>query len=136
MYEVFEHTADLGLRIEAPQRNELYAEAGLGLFSLITRLDQVRPLQETAFEVVGQEPAYLLFDLLNELLFRFETQALLVSQIEVTEHDDGLSVLCRGETCDRERHDLHHEVKAITYHGLQIGPAPQGGWQAEVIVDI
>jgi SHS2 domain-containing protein len=30
---------------------------------------------------------------------------------------------------------LEHEVKAITYHGLKVEPA-DGGWLAEVIVDI
>jgi hypothetical protein len=34
MHEVFEHTADLGLRIAAPSLDLLLAEAGVGLFAL------------------------------------------------------------------------------------------------------
>ena len=36
---------------------------------------------------------------------------------------------------DRDRHILDHEVKAITYHGLKV-EQNDGGWLAEVIVDI
>ena len=46
MYETFEHTADLGLRIRAPDLNTLFAEAGLAIFSaLVENLDAVRPTQ-------------------------------------------------------------------------------------------
>ena len=40
-----------------------------------------------------------------------------------------------GEPLDRDRHELSHEVKAITYHGLKVEQTPEG-WLAEVIVDI
>ena len=44
MYEVFEHTADVGLRARAGDLNGLFAEAGRGLFSLLVEnLDVVRP---------------------------------------------------------------------------------------------
>ncbi|MBL8196589.1 MAG: archease, partial [Blastocatellia bacterium] len=33
MYEIFEHTADLGLRVKAKDINTLFAEAALGMFS-------------------------------------------------------------------------------------------------------
>ena len=35
MHEVFAHTADLGLHIAAATLDELYAEAGVGLFEII-----------------------------------------------------------------------------------------------------
>ena len=41
----------------------------------------------------------------------------------------------RGELVDPERHELEHEVKAITYHGLKVEQQADQ-WLAEVIVDI
>ena len=35
MFETFDHTADLGLRVTADSLNELFAEAAVGLTSLI-----------------------------------------------------------------------------------------------------
>jgi SHS2 domain-containing protein len=37
---------------------------------------------------------------------------------------------------DPSRHTMDHEVKAITYHGLQVQQSADGTWEAEVIVDI
>src|SRR5689334_13740816 len=99
MYETFEHTADLGLRIRAPDLDTLFAEAG------------------------------------RALLYHFDAEHLLLSRFEVRVHEGGLEGRAWGEPLDRSRHELGHEVKAITYHGLCLRPE-DGGWLAEVIVDI
>ena len=84
MYETFEHTADVGLRIEADDLDELFAEAGQGFFSLFVEdLGTVEPRQAVSIEVAGDELEYLLFDWLNELLYRFESQRLLLREFDV-----------------------------------------------------
>ena len=136
MYEVFDHTADLGLRVRAETVEGIFSEAGRALFSVITDdLSKVRPLEERSIEIAGEGRDYLLFDWLTELLFIFESQHLLLAEFDVRLTSEGLSGICRGEPFDPGRHRLEHEVKAITYHGLTLersGP----DWLAEVIVDI
>lgn len=136
MYEVFEHTADLGLRIEAPDLETLLAEAGRALFSVIVaNLDEVQLLREKKILVAGEAHDYLLFDWLSELLYVFETEHLVLAEFVVQLTAQGVSAVARGEPLDPARHKLSHEVKAITYHGLQVERIASG-WQAEVIVDI
>lgn len=136
MYEVFEHTADLGLRIRAKELTELFAEAARALFSIIVENpDAVRLIEEREFTIAGDELDYLLFDWLNELLYTFETSHLLLAEFDVEMGDQGLRARARGEPIDTERHHLEHEVKAITYHELKVQRADDG-WLAEVIVDI
>lgn len=136
MFTYFEHTADVGLLVEAPDLNSLFADAARGLFALIVEeTTQIRPETEVTFELEGTEHDYLLFDWLNELLFRFETEHLLLSDFEVNVREDGVTATARGETLNTERHQLAHEVKAITYHQLEVKQTP-GGWQARVIFDI
>jgi len=136
MYETFDHTADLGLRIRAATLDELFAEAGLALFSVIVSdLRTVRPRERLNIQLRGDDRAYLLFDWLNELLFQFDSYRLLFSRFEVHVGDEGLTGAAWGEPLDPARHPLDHEVKAITYHGLKLEPTP-AGWLAEVIVDI
>jgi SHS2 domain-containing protein len=55
MYEVFEHTADLGLRVRAADLPTLFAEAGQGLYSLIVDLSCVEPKQETSIRIEARE---------------------------------------------------------------------------------
>ena len=137
MYELFEHTADLGLRVTAPDLEQLLAEAGRGLFSIIVEnVAEVRAETPIEVNVKGRDPTYLLFDWLCELLVIFDTRRLLLTSFDnVHLDDDGLTVTARGETLDPDRHQLLHEVKAITYHELTVTQTSDG-WKAEVIVDI
>ncbi len=136
MYETFEHTADLGLRVRAPDLDRLFAEAGLALFSVVLDdVNTVEPRQRIDVEMAGDDRAYLLFDWLRELLYRFDAEHLLFGRFEARVRADGLTGTAWGEPLDRSRHALAHEVKAITYHGLRVEQTADG-WLAEVIVDI
>jgi protein archease len=136
MYETFEHTADLGLRIRAADLDSLFAEAARALFAtIVDDLDSVQPRQQVDVRLPADELSYLLFDWLNELLYRWDTEHLLLSRFEVHVNDDGLIGTAWGEPVDRARHALAHEVKAITYHGLKVEQTADG-WLAEMIVDI
>lgn len=136
MYEIFEHTADLGLRVQAATLEQLFIEAAQGLFSVVVaNPDRVNPLLTKKLYVEGNERDYLLFDWLNELLYLLETERFLLADCELQIDKQGLTATCRGEKFDTERHISDHEVKAITYHGLKVEETPDG-WLAELIVDI
>ncbi|HWB07686.1 MAG TPA: archease [Pirellulales bacterium] len=136
MYETFEHTADLGLRVRAPDLQTLFADAGRGLTSMIApNLDSIRPVREVRLRVAASRRDDLLFDWLSEILYLFESEHLLLSQFDVEIDAEGVRGAARGEPVDESRHLLEHEVKAITYHGLKVEESPEG-WLAEVIVDI
>jgi SHS2 domain-containing protein len=136
MYELFEHTADLGLRIRAADLDTLFVEAAQCLFSAVVEdLSTIKPLQKIDVKLDGNETDYLLFDWLRELLYHFDTQHLLFARFEVHVSPTGLTATAWGEPLDRARHNLEHEVKAITYHGLRVEKVGDL-WEAEVIVDI
>ncbi len=136
MFEIFEHTADVGIRVRAQTLETLFADSARGLFSiLVANPDAVRPLQSLTVSIEGDRHDDLLIDWLDELLYTFDTQHLVFGEFDVEQTATGLSAVVRGEPIDRNRHQLHMEVKAITYHGLKVEPNGEG-WLAEVIVDI
>ncbi len=138
MYEVFEHTADVGLRVRAPSLDELFGDAAQGLFTLIVANPaDIEPCVKHTLNIPGRpgEYDYLLFDWLNELLFLFDTQQLLFSTFEAHVKTDHLEATAAGEPFDPARHRLEHEVKAVTYHGLKVA-RDRDEWLAEVILDI
>jgi len=136
MYETFDHTADLGLRVRAPDLDSLFVEAAQALFSTIVEdLSTVEPRQKIDVRLAADDREYLLFDWLKELLFHFDSAHLLFGRFEVQVDSNGLTGGAWGEPLDRSRHVLEHEVKAITYHGLRVEQTDDG-WLAEVIVDI
>ena len=135
-FESFEHTADIGLRVTAPNLSHLFADAGRGFFALmVDNLDDVRATRSISLELEAGDPEALMVDWLNELLFRFETESILLADFDVTVRDHHLTATARGEPIDFARHDLHLAIKAVTYHNLRVEPT-DNGWLAEVILDI
>ena len=136
MYEIFEHTADLGLRVQAGSLDGLFVDAAVGLTSMIVaNLDAVQPVQERELMLESEQIDFLLFDWLTELIYCFECESMVCCEFDVRVESNTLKANVRGEQVDPARHHLEHEVKAITYHGLKVEQQPDG-WLAEVIVDI
>jgi SHS2 domain-containing protein len=136
MFETFDHTADLGIRIRAPTLDALFAEAGSALFSTVVEdLATVRPLDRVEISIAGEDREYLLFDWLKELLYLFDADHMLFCRFDVQVSETGITAAAWGEPLDWDRHVPNHEVKAITYHGLKVEQTADG-WLAEVIVDI
>jgi len=136
MYELFEHTADLGIRVKSSTLNGLFSDAACALFAaVLDNPESIEAEQTVEFELEGTQTDYLLFDWLNELLYYFETKHVLFSEFSIEVSAGGFKAVCRGESLNLEKHHAAHEVKAITYHGLKVEQTEQG-WQAELIVDI
>jgi len=160
MYEIFDHTADLGLRIRAASLDRLFEEAAEALFAvLVVHLDQVQPAQQKTLRLQAGTLEDLLHDWLSELLVLFaleklvgrqfavqldrqqvpvagppETMASLMGQpIYLTQ--EVLDATIWGDRLDPARHHPGPEVKAVTYHGLRVEQHPDG-WLAQVILDL
>jgi SHS2 domain-containing protein len=97
--------------------------------------EAVNAVCKKTYRLTSDDVEYLLFDWLNELLFTYEVERVVLNQFEVRIEGSSLEATCHGEPLAVERHGVAHEVKAITYHGLQVASCGDG-WFAEVIVDI
>jgi SHS2 domain-containing protein len=142
MYEIFEHTADVGIRARADSIDELFADAARGLFSvMVANLDVVQSRQELNLSVKGSDIEEVLHDWLAELLYTFHGRRLVLREFQVQIYqieqtaEIQLSAVARGEPIELKRHEIDVEVKAITWHGLRIQKRGDE-WVAEVIVDI
>jgi SHS2 domain-containing protein len=137
-FEVFEHTADVGLRVTAKSLEDLFVAAGRGVFSLVVENPEaIEPRQTVRIGIESEDLVGLFVDWLRELIYRFETEHLLLSEfrIELSNDRRQLRADCRGETADWSRHLPDNELKAVTYHGLKVEQTADG-WEAEVIFDI
>ena len=135
-FELFEHTADLGVRVCAPSRAELITPATAGLYAAIGEVVANGPGEAWSCAVSGDEPVLLLRDYLAEVLQLFEREHRRLAHVEVQEFTDTrLSVT--GESClvDMGRSVLVREIKAITYHELALRRTADG-YEATWIVDI
>jgi SHS2 domain-containing protein len=135
-FELFDHTADMGIRVTAPTLADLVRPAADGLYAVIGDLVPGAAPRPAAWEFQGDDPATLLRDYLGELLLLFEKERRMVAnpaQVDFT--DQHLAIQAQTVLIDDARSAYEREVKAVTYHELAVARIP-GGWQATVIVDI
>jgi SHS2 domain-containing protein len=136
--ETFDHTADVGLRVEANDLDDLFRTAAEGVFDyIVANRDQVRAAESETIALQAESPSDLLVAWLNDLIFRSETTHRLYTQFvpQVAEDGRSLEATIAGEPIDRERHLLDHEVKAVTHHGLTLQRNGER-WVGEFILDI
>ncbi len=131
-----EHTADLGIEVEADSPVELFSCAGLALFSLMVRPEGVKARDVREETVVAEGWEALFHEWLSHLLHRFLLDGFIAVAITVLELDEShIRARLTGEKLDYERHDFETEIKAVTYHQLSVRN-DNGHWIARVIFDV
>ncbi len=138
MYEIIDHTADIGIRVQGGSMEEVFLQAAEAMFDLM--IGQKRPLIpaiEVPIRVEAATPDELLVRWLSELLFLFESRRLVLTRFWIDRIDgSALEGAAKGLKFDETRHTRKLLLKAVTYHGLKLAQGPGGRWQAEVIFDI
>ena len=120
-YEYFEATADIGIRAYGKDINEAFENAGLAIFNIISDTSDIDALREIEFEIISEDEVSLLYDYLEELLFYHETEFMLFSEFHV-KIDDGLCLKAKikGEEINWNKHERKTEIKAITFHRMDV----------------
>lgn len=140
-FQLLEHTADMGIAAEGETLVALFVQAALGLRQILTACTDIEPKTEFPVEVQGADREELMINWLSELLFLLESRRLLPAAFEIdrlevdTLGDCRLRARVLGETFDPERHYLEREIKAVTYHRIEVEPTA-AGWRAQIYVDL
>lgn len=135
-YRFIDHTADFGLEIFGADPKILFEQAAMALSDLIADPASVVATQDQPMEVDGDDWADLMVNWLRELLYLWNGEERLIGGVAVTAiNDNSLSAMIETEAFDARRHKIRNEIKAVTYHQIEVGPF-EGGWRAQVIFDI
>ena len=131
-----EHTADLGLEVEAPTLGALFERAGLAVLGLMLELATVEPRERIEVAVEAADREALLHDWLHALLVRLQGGGFAVSELAVEAVTErSVRGWGAGERVDRARHPVYTEIKGISYHELAVRQTA-AGWWARIIVDV
>jgi SHS2 domain-containing protein len=131
MYRWIEHTAELELELEAPTEEEVFREAVAAFAELVGDADGAGA-DERRIELTGEDPAELLADLLDELVWLADAQGFVPERVAALEVDDrGLRATLTGH-----RGEPRPIVKAATRHRLALNRQDGGGWQGRVVLDV
>ena len=149
-YEFIEHTADAKFIAYGNDICDAFGNAALAMFEVMLDTASVQPRQSHDITLSADGLDELLHDWLSELLFLFEVEGIAFSDFDVqsielenkADNDNGngdsdvwkLSAKASGEPLDTQAHGFKTEIKAVTYHDLDV-TCDDNGCTATVLVD-
>lgn len=120
-YEIFDHTSDIGVRVNAPNLQQLFVNAAVALFDIMSDLRKVRKRSRIPIKVTAADTDLLLREWLGELLFVSFQRHMLFKSFLIRRLENGtLEADAFGELINPEVHNIRTEVKAVTYYQLSI----------------
>ena len=104
---------------------EAYANSALAMFEVMTDTDKIAQTKQENLEVEAEDQYALLYNWLENLLVKFETEGMFYSKFEITdwkETEENFTFKAKiwGEKYDAQKHPQKVGVKAVTYHRMMI----------------
>ena len=124
-FEFLEHTADVYIRANGKTMEEAYENAALAMFETMTDSDKIAQKHMETVEVEAEDQYALLYNWLEALLVKFETEGMLYSKFQIehwkeTEEAFKFKAKIWGEKYDPQKHPQKVGVKAVTYHRMVV----------------
>ena len=135
-YELIDHTADFGLRIFGTDASDLFKNAAVAMTDLIVDADLLQSTHTCSLRISGDDWADLMVNWLRELLYLWTVKEKLVHSVAIESiRENEIVATVRYAFFAPRRHVLKNEIKAVTYHQIQVVDTGNG-WQAQVIFDV
>jgi SHS2 domain-containing protein len=138
-FETIDISGDAGIRAYGSTAEEMFINAAIGMYSLITDVNKIEERQEVEIAIKGDSAEGLLVKYLNELIFHFDTYNFIGRRIEISSFSIQPPFFIKaeifGEEFDIGRHERRLLIKAATYHNIKIEQV-NDRWEVAVIFDI
>ena len=135
-YKLIDHTADIGISVEGKDLEDLFATAACAMISQMIDLDKIKNKETKKIELEGADLEDLLVRWLNELLFLSDNGYIFKKFNIETLKETSLLASLEGEKIDFRKIPLKQQIKAATYHQLEIKKDNSGNWQTTIIFDV
>ena len=115
-----EATADVAFIAMGKTKSEIIANACLALTTVMTDVSLISERVSFTKEFEAEDLFGLVYDLLNYLLFLFDTEDLFFKtfSIEFDEKKLKISLHSMGEKYDVKKHIIKTHIKAVTFFGM------------------
>ena len=123
--KIFEHTADAGIMAESETLVGAFQEISLAFTEIVTggKLPKNKTSLEVKLESIDLDS--LLVNYVSHLIYLFDTENFLVSSSDIAiVESNTINAQLYGDFYDERKHGYGVEVKAVSYHMLEINPGP------------
>ena len=131
-----EHTADLGIIVRGKDLRNLFETSAMALMNLMVKGTSKREPSVGRMTVSADDMDDLMVRWLSEVLYLFEGEGEVVTGVKIPlilpSH---LEATIKKVPFDPDRHEIQHEIKAVTYHQIDVSEK-KNHWEARIIFDV
>jgi SHS2 domain-containing protein len=131
-YQILPHTADVRLKVFGKTKEELFKNAVSGMAQILKKTPPKadQPLAEK-ISVKSPDINSLLVDFLSEVLYQSQVNHAVYRDVKFSKFAETELV---AEISGFKVDEFDEEIKAVTYHELEIKKSPAGGIFETIIV--
>jgi SHS2 domain-containing protein len=124
-YTFLPHTTDAYIEAVGATLEEAMQFAGMALMDTMCSVESISPVITDQIETSGRDEVTLVYDWLECILLKFDLEEKVFSRFKVAPISKsagglGASAEISGEKYDRKKHGAKVEVKAVTYHKMEV----------------
>lgn len=135
-YELLDHTADFGIHVFGNDEKGLFQNAAMALMDQLVETEGLLAQEERRIVIEGNDLPDLMVNWLREILYLWTGEECFVQSVHIESiTEKQLKAHAWVDPFSPERHKLISEIKAVTYHQVQVYKSGSR-WEANVIFDI
>ena len=135
-YKLIDHTADFGIHVFGLNPKDLFVNTAAAMFDQIVDSEDKAGEKKHEIKITGADWPDLMVNWLRELLFLWSAKQMLIGDIDITSiTETELTAVLAYDVYHPDKHILKNEIKAVTYHQIQVNKY-FAGWEAKVIFDV
>ena len=135
-YEQLEHVGDIRIKVFGDTLKDLFINAGFALFDIMVTGEKTKNEFAETVDVSGIDREELIVNWLTELNYLFLTESKIFNTFEIERlTDTELFATALGEKFNPHFHEIKNEIKAVTFHDLEI-VQKKNRWETKIVFDI
>lgn len=123
-FKYFDTTADIGIETTSENMTEAFKNSALATLNLITDIEKIETKISKEITLTSEDEYGLLYDWITELLILLDSENFMASEYDITITQENNEYTLKGnilgDTYDTSIYNYKTEVKAITYHEMNI----------------
>ncbi|HCM36763.1 MAG: hypothetical protein A3J30_03260 [Candidatus Wildermuthbacteria bacterium RIFCSPLOWO2_02_FULL_47_9c] len=136
-FEILEHTGDVKIRVCGRTQEELFQNAMEGMFHILNPEPNSpaggKNLKKRTIKIQALDINALLVDFLNEVNYLRQVHGETYGKVYFQQFSDtALEVELEGD----EVREFGEDIKAATFHDLDIHQNKKGEWETDIVFDV
>ena len=132
-YEILEHTGDVKIRVFGETPDGLFQNALLAMNEILKPKIKGQSSKVRNIEIKSTDLNALLVDFLSEINYLRQVNREVYDKVKFTKFS---AVKVEAELNGRKVEEFGEDIKAVTFHELDVRQGPEGIWETVIVFDV